>query len=79
MSAKPEHSEVARATSPTGASQAVDRALKKNEAAAGYDSDAMEIARVLVRHYGDEAEAVVDRLSSCLVHARSRSRGGKRT
>jgi hypothetical protein len=48
----------------------VDRALKKNVASASYDTDALEIARVLVRHFGDEAEAIVDRLPACLVHAR---------
>jgi hypothetical protein len=43
----------------------VDRALRKNADAAGsrkgYDLDAEAIARVLVRHYGDEAEAVLKR------------------
>jgi len=52
------------------AASRVDAALTKNTAAAGYDSDALEIARVLVRHYGDEAEAVLDRIPSHLVHVR---------
>jgi hypothetical protein len=45
------------------ASPAIDRALRKNTEAAGknYDLDAETIARVLVRHYGDEAEAVLAR------------------
>jgi len=58
---------------------AVDNALKKNAAAASYDSDALEIARVLVRHYGDEAEAVLDRIPSCLVHVRLKKVPAKRT
>lgn len=49
----------------TGAPAAVDRALRKNTEAAssrkGYDLDAQAIAKVLVRHYGDEAEAVLKR------------------
>ena len=40
---------------------AIDRALRKTAGQAGktYDQDARAIARVLVRHYGDEAEAVL--------------------
>jgi hypothetical protein len=47
------------------AAPALDRALKKNTdkvpAKKGYDLDAESIAKVLVRHYGDEAEAVLAR------------------
>ena len=47
------------------AALAIDRVLKKNADAAGsrqgYDLDAEAIAKVLVRHYGDEAEAVLKR------------------
>jgi len=53
--------------------EAVDRALKSTaDASSSYDTDALAVARVLVRHYGDEADAIVDRLPSCLVHARLR-------
>jgi hypothetical protein len=38
---------------------ALDRALKKTAPEASYDRDAHAIARVLVRHYGDEADAVL--------------------
>lgn len=58
------------------AAPAVDRALKKNAVAASYDTDARDIARVLVRHYGDEAEAVLDRVPSHIVHVRLKT--GKR-
>ena len=39
----------------------LDRTLRKTAGQAGktYDQDAWAIARVLVRHYGDEAEAVL--------------------
>jgi hypothetical protein len=57
----------------------VDNALKKNAAAASYDADALEIARVLVRHYGDEAEAVLDRIPSHLVHVRLKKVPAKRS
>lgn len=47
------------------AALAIDRVFKKNTAEAGtrkgYDLDAEAIAKVLVRHYGDEAEAVLKR------------------
>jgi len=56
------------------AAPAIDRALRKNAAAASYATDAKDIARVLVRHYGDEAEAVIDLLPSELVHARIRGK-----
>ncbi|HZL96719.1 MAG TPA: hypothetical protein VFB99_23895 [Vicinamibacterales bacterium] len=44
-----------------GAPAAVDRVLKKNsrEDVRNYDHDAEAIAKVLVRHYGDEADAVL--------------------
>jgi len=51
--------------------EAVDRALKGTaDASSSYDTDARAVARVLLRHYGDEAEAVVDRLPTFLDHAR---------
>jgi hypothetical protein len=45
----------------TGGPAAVDRALKKNarDDAKSYEPDAQAIAKVLVRHYGDEADAVM--------------------
>ena len=47
------------------AAAAVDRRLRKNadamSEARNYDLDARDIAKVLVRHYGDEAEAVLGR------------------
>lgn len=42
-----------------GGAAAVDRALRKNTPSASYQSDAEAIAKVMVRHYGDEAEAVL--------------------
>ena len=47
----------------TGAPAAVDRALKKTSGVElkSYDVDAHAIARVLIRHYGDEADAVLKR------------------
>ena len=45
------------------APSAIDRILRKNAPEAstkkGYDVDAEAIAKVLVRHYGDEADAVL--------------------
>lgn len=60
----------------TGAPAAVDRALKKTapEAGKGYDLDARAIAKVLVRHYGDEAEAVLARVQMFLDEARRTKR-----
>jgi len=61
-----------------GAAAAVDRALRKNAPAAstrkGYDLDAEAIAKVLVRHYGDEAEAVLKRAAQFLDEARRAKR-----
>lgn len=58
----------------SGAPAAVDRALKRTTDAAaakkGYDVDARAIATVLVRHYGDEAEAVLARVKPFLEEAR---------
>lgn len=53
----------AKGAERSGAAAAVDRALKKNasDTMASYDGDAEAIARVLSRHYGDEAGAVLDR------------------
>lgn len=58
--------------SKTGGPAAVDRALKKNTNAAGkgYDVDARAIAKVMVRHYGDEAEAILKRTAAFLEEAR---------
>lgn len=55
----------------SGGPSAVDRALKKNTPAAGksYDVDAEAIAKVLVRHYGDEADAVLKRTLELLGNA----------
>lgn len=54
----------------------IDRALRKNVDAAGknYDLDAEAIARVLVRHYGDEAETVLARAAEWLPAARRMKR-----
>lgn len=59
-----------------GAPAAVERALHKNTEAAGkgYDLDAKAIAKVLVRHYGDEAEAVLKRAAQFLDEARRAKR-----
>lgn len=44
------------------AAPAIDRALRKlAEAPKTYDIDAEAIAKVLVKHYGDEAEDVLGR------------------
>lgn len=52
---------------------AVDRALKKIEEPS-YENDAQAIAKVMVRHYGDEAEAVVKRVLERLPGARKEKR-----
>lgn len=56
------------------AALAIDRALRKNTEKAssskGYDLDAEAIAKVLVRHYGDEVEAVLKRVVHFLDEAR---------
>jgi hypothetical protein len=61
---------------PTGTPAAVDRALKKNsrDDMRGYDTDAHAIAKVLVRHYGDEADAVLKRTLELLGDARRTKR-----
>lgn len=57
---------------------AVDRILKSTaSASASYDTDARAVARVLVRHYGDEAEAIVDRLPTFIEHARAEKVRGR--
>lgn len=57
------------------AAAAVDRRLRKNTEimaeARNYDPDAIAIAKVLVRHYGDEADAVLKRVLTFLDEARS--------
>jgi hypothetical protein len=51
------------ATAKKKGAEAIDRALKKtaSDTMTSYDGDAQAIARVLSRHYGDEALAVLDR------------------
>jgi len=60
------------------AAAAIDRTLRKTADAAGsrkgYDIDAEAIARVLVRHYGDEAEAVLKRATMFLDSVRRAKR-----
>lgn len=60
------------------AAAAIDRALRKNADAAGsrkgYDLDAEAIAKVLVRHYGDEAEAVLKRALQLIDNVRRAKR-----
>jgi len=60
------------------AAAAIDRALRKNAPEAstrkGYDVDASAIARVLVRHYGDEAEAVLKRAAQFIDEVRRTKR-----
>jgi hypothetical protein len=54
------------------AALAIDRKLHATspEAGKGYDLDAQAIAKVLVRHYGDEAEAVLKQVAQFLDEAR---------
>jgi nitrogenase molybdenum-iron protein alpha/beta subunit len=61
---------------PAAGPSAVDRALRKNSDAAGkgYDIDARAIAKALVKHYGDEAEAVLKRAAQFLDEARRAKR-----
>jgi hypothetical protein len=59
---------------PPKAAPAVDKALRKNAASANYDLDAQAIAKVLVRHYGDEADAVLARVAQLLDDARKAKR-----
>jgi len=58
------------------AAAAIDRKLRASadEAGKGYDLDARAIAKVLVRHYGDEAEAVLARARQFLNEARRTKR-----
>ena len=58
------------------AALALDRKLHatSNETAKGYDLDARAIAKVLVRHFGDEAEAVLKRAAQFLDEARKAKR-----
>ena len=60
------------------AAAAVDRQLRKNTEvmakARSYDPDAHAIAKVLVRHYGDEAEAVLKRAIAFLDEAQRAKR-----
>lgn len=58
------------------AALAIDRRLRKNapESGKSYDLDAEAIAKVLVRHYGDEAEAVLARAAEWLPAARRTKR-----
>ena len=56
----------------------IDRTLRKNAPEAstrvGYDLDAEAIARVLVRHYGDEADAVLKQALARLADVRRAKR-----
>jgi hypothetical protein len=63
-------------TAETGGPLAVDRVLRKNADAAGkgYDLDARAIAKVLVRHYGDEAEIILKRVGLFIDEARREKR-----
>lgn len=56
----------------SGGPPAVDRVLKKNASddMKNYDTDAHAIAKVLVRHYGDEADAVLRRTIELLSEVR---------
>lgn len=58
------------------AAPSIDRALRKNTdlVGKGYDVDARDIAKVLVRHYGDEAEAVLARAKLFLDEVRRTKR-----
>jgi hypothetical protein len=58
------------------AAPAIDRKLRATAdvAGKGYDLDAEAIAKVLVRHYGDEAEAVLKRTMVFLDEARRAKR-----
>lgn len=55
---------------------AIDRKLHATAPAAGkgYDLDALNIAKVLVKHYGDEAESVLKRVGAFLDEARRAKR-----
>ena len=55
---------------------AIDRKLHATADAAGkgYDLDARAIAKVLVRHYGDEAEIILKRVAQFLDEARREKR-----
>lgn len=59
-----------------GAPAALDRKLRStaDEAGKSYDPDARAIAAVLVRHYGDESEAVLKRAAQFLDDARKGKR-----
>jgi len=58
---------------------AVDRILKATACvSASYDTDARAVARVLVRHFGDEAEAIVDRLPTFIEHVRHEKVRGRK-
>lgn len=56
------------------AAPAIDRALRKNAPEASYDKDAEAIAKALVRHYGDESEAVLARVLEWLPAVRRTKR-----
>jgi hypothetical protein len=62
------------------AAPAIDRALEAGAEAVtaagrrGYDLDAQAIAKVMVRHYGDEAEAVLERAVQFLDEVRRAKR-----
>lgn len=58
------------------AAMAINRKLHATSSTAGkgYDVDARAIAAVMVRHYGDEAEAVLKRAAVFLDDARKAKR-----
>ena len=62
----------------SAAAPKIDRTLRKNAPEAstrvGYDLDAQAIARVLVRHYGDEADAVLKQALARLADVRRAKR-----
>jgi hypothetical protein len=50
----------------SGTAGAVDRDLKKNADSASYETDARSIAKILDRHYGDEADSVLSLVADLL-------------
>lgn len=66
------------------AAKKIDRALEESAEAVtaagkkGYDIDAQAIAAIMARHYGDEAEAVLDRTKLFLDDARAARKAARR-
>ena len=63
-----------KAEEASGAAGAVDRALKKNSDSASYETDARSIAKILDRHYGDEADSVLSLVTDLLREVRKAKR-----